>query len=82
MKELNSKKLSKYIAAFDYFDKGMIVLSATNGGLYIVPFATVIGATIGIASASFSFAFSLIAGIIKKLLQIIGNKKNIIRLLC
>ena len=28
-----SKKLSKYIAAFDYIDKTLIVLSAANGGI-------------------------------------------------
>ena len=28
-----SKKLSKYIAAFDYVDKILIVLSATSGGV-------------------------------------------------
>ena len=30
-----SKKLSKYIAAFDYIDKILIVLSATTGGVSI-----------------------------------------------
>ena len=30
-RELMSKKLSKYISFFDYFDKSLIVLSATNG---------------------------------------------------
>ena len=28
-----SKKLSKYVAAFDYIDKVLIVLSATTGGV-------------------------------------------------
>ena len=31
-----SKKLSKYIAAFDYIDKALIVLSATSGGLFLL----------------------------------------------
>ena len=31
-RKIMSKKLSKYIAAFDYFDKTLIVLSATSGG--------------------------------------------------
>ena len=53
-----SKTLSKYIAAFDYFDKTLIVLSATSGGISIVSFTCVIGAPIGIASASFSLVFS------------------------
>ena len=32
-RKIMSKKLSKYIAAFDYFDKTLIVLSATSGGV-------------------------------------------------
>ena len=31
-----SEKLSKYIAAFDYVDKTLIVLSATSGGISII----------------------------------------------
>ena len=30
-RKLMSKRLSKYIASFDYFDKSLIVLSATSG---------------------------------------------------
>ena len=30
-RELMSKRLSKYIASFDYADKNLIVLSATSG---------------------------------------------------
>ena len=62
-----SKKLSKYIAVFDYFDKSLIVLFVTSGSISIALFATVIGAPVGIASASVSFTFSLTLGIIKKL---------------
>ena len=54
-----SKKLSKYISAFDYFDKALIVLSATSGGISIISFTSVIGVPVGIASASFSLTFSL-----------------------
>ena len=61
-----SKGHSKYIAAFDYFDKASIVLSATSGGVSIASFVTAIGATEGIASASFSFAFSNATGIKNK----------------
>ena len=46
-----SKMFRKYIASFDYFDKFLIVLSATNGGISITSFATGIGATVGIARA-------------------------------
>ena len=58
-RELMSNRLSKYIASFDYFDKFLIVLSAKSGSISITSFATVIGAPVGIASASLSLAFSL-----------------------
>ena len=75
-RELMSKRLSKYIASFDYFDKSLIVLSVTTGSISIASFATVIGAPGGMASASFSFAFSLSTGIVKKLLKTIISKKE------
>ena len=37
-----SKNLSKYIAAFDYIDKTLIVLSGTSGGISIISFTSVI----------------------------------------
>ena len=60
-----SKRLSKYILPFDYFDKSLIVLLVTTGSISIASFATVIGAPVGITSASFSLAFSVSTGIIK-----------------
>ena len=71
-----SKRLSKYIASFDYFDKSLIVLSVTTGSISIASFATVIGAPVGIVSASFTLAFSISTGIIKKLLKTTRNKKK------
>ena len=71
-----SKRLSKYIASFEYFDKSLIVLSVTTGSISIASFATVIGAPVGIISASFSLAFSISTGIIKKLLKTTRNKKK------
>ena len=71
-----SKKLSKYIAAFDYFDKTLIVLPETSGGISIISCASIIGAPVGIASASFSLILSLTTGIIKKLLKITRDKKK------
>ena len=65
-RELMSKRLSKYIAFCDYFDKSLIVLSATSGSIFIASFATVIGTRVGIASASLSLTFSLFTGIVKK----------------
>ena len=44
-----SKKISKYIAAFDYIDKNLIVLSATTGGVSICSFKSIVGAPVGIA---------------------------------
>ena len=72
----SSKKLSKYVAAFDYIDKVLIVLSATNGGVCIISSVSVVGAPVGVAGASFTLMFSLTTGIIKKLLSITRNKKK------
>ena len=63
-----STKLSKHVAAFDWFD--------TSGSISIASFATIIGAPVGIASASFGFAFSITTGIMKKLLKTTQNKKK------
>ena len=71
-----TKKLSKYIPAFDYFDKILNVLSAISGEISIVSFASIIGMPVGIASTNFSLAFSLNTEIIKKLLKITQNKKK------
>ena len=71
-----SKRLRKYIAFCDYFDKSLIVLSATSGSISITSFATVIGTPVGIASASLSLTFSLSTGIVKKLLKTTRNKKK------
>ena len=68
-----SKIFSKYIASFDYFDKSLIVLSVTTGSISIASFATVIGAPVGIVSASCSLAFS---GFVKKFLKTTRNKKK------
>ena len=75
-KELMSKKLRKYISFFDYFNKSLIVLSVTKGGVSIASFATAIGAPIGITSASFSLQFSLCTGLVRKLLKATRNKKK------
>ena len=64
-REIMSKRLSKYIAAFDYFDNALIVLSGTSGGVSIISFGRITGFPVGIASASFSLVFSLTTGIIK-----------------
>ena len=56
-RELINKRFSKYIASVHYFDKSLIVLSATSGSISIASFATVIGTPVGIASASLSLNF-------------------------
>ena len=65
-KELMSKRLSKYISSFDYFDKSLIVLLATSGSISIASIATVIGTPVGIASVSLSLTISLSTGLIIK----------------
>ena len=76
MKIILSKKLIKEnhavkneinVTAFDYIDKVLIALSATSGGVLMISFISIIGAPVGIASASFTLIFSLTAGIVKKL---------------
>ena len=71
-----SKKLSKYVAVFDYIDQALIVLSATSGGISIISFITIVGAQVGITSASLTLFFSLSTGIVKKLLNITRKKKE------
>ena len=71
-----NKRFSKYIAAFDYFDKTLIVLFATSREVSTISFASTIGVPAGIASASFTLVFSLTTGTIKKVLEITRNKKE------
>ena len=71
-----SKKLSKYIAPFDYIDKTLIVLSTTSGRISIISFTSVIGIPAGIARTSFTLIFSLTTGIIKKLMKVTRKKKK------
>ena len=78
-RELMCKRLSKYIASFDYFDKSIIVLSVTTGSISTASFATVTGAPVGMVSTSFSLAFSISTGIIKKQQEI--RRENTIKLL-
>ena len=75
-RESMSKRISKYIAFLNYFDKSLIVLSVTTGSTSIASFATVTGAPVGIISASFSLVFSLSTGITKKVLKTTRNKKK------
>ena len=67
-RELTSKGFSKYIASFDYFDKSI--------GISIASFVTVIGVSVRKARASFSFAFLITTGIVKKMLRRTRNRKK------
>ena len=75
-RELMSKRLRNYIASFNYFDKSLIILSVATGSSSIALFATVIGAPVGMVSASVSLAFSIFTGTVKKLLKPTRNKKK------
>ena len=50
-----------------------MILSATISGTSIASFATAFGASVGIASPGFSFAFTLALGIFKKTIK--NNRK-------
>ena len=53
-RKIISKIFSKYIiAAFDYFDKTLIVLSATSGEISLSSFSRITGIPLGIVSAGF-----------------------------
>ena len=66
----------KYITAFDYIDKNLIVLYATSGGIPIVSSANFIGVPAEIARRSFTLLFSWTTGIIKKVLKITTTTKK------
>ena len=70
-----SKKLNNYVIIFDYIDKILIILSATTSEISIISFASVIGTSVGIVSAS-STLLSLSELIIKKLLNMTRKKKK------
>ena len=81
IEEINQRKScsnewSKYVAAFDYIDQALIVLSAPSGGISIISFTSIVGVPFEIASASLTLCFSLTIEIIKKLLNITRKKKK------
>ena len=75
-RKLYSKKLSVYVTIFDYIDEILTILSVTASGISIISFTSVIGRSVGILSASFTLIFSLLTGIIKKLLNMTRKKKK------
>ena len=52
IEEINQRK-----SVFDYIDQTFIVLSATSVGVSIISFTRIVGAPVGIASASFTLFF-------------------------
>ena len=62
--------------SFYYIGKILIVLSASSSGVSITSFTTIVGAPVGIASASLTLLVSLTTGIVKKLLNITRKKKK------
>ena len=70
------KKLKKYTAAFDYFNKGLLFLSTTSREIFIISFTRIIGVPLGITCASFSLIFSLTTAIVTKFLEMTKNKKK------
>ena len=82
-RKLFSKKLSKYVTAFDYIDKILTVLSAASSGVCIISSASAVGAPVGIESATFTLIVSLTTRIIKALLSItkVTKRKSMIRFL-
>ena len=73
-RELMSKRRSKYIGSFGYFDKLLIVLSVTTGSISIASFPT--GTSIGMVSANFSLAFLISTETVRKQLKTTRNKKK------
>ena len=64
IKEINqrkscSKKLSKYVAVFDYIDQVLIALSVTSGGVSIISFTSIVGAPVRMENGSLTLFFSL-----------------------
>ena len=75
-RELISKKLSKYIASFEYFSKSSIFLSIVTISISIASFATPIEVPVGLIGASCGLTFSITSGFVKNFSKTIRNKKK------
>ena len=75
-KYYENKPRFNYRTTFNYIDKILIFIIATSSGVCINLPVSIVGAPVGIASASFTLILSLATGIIKKLLTITRNKKK------
>ena len=81
-RELMRKRLSKYVASFNYSDNALIVLSVTTGSISNASFATVIGAPVGTVNTRFSLAFSIFTEIVNNCQKQQEIKKITIKLFC
>ena len=75
IEEINQRK-----SVFDSIDQTFIVLSATSGGVSSISFTRIVGAPVGIASASFTLFFSLTTGIVKNVLNMKKKHDRILML--
>ena len=75
-RELMRKRLSKYVASFNYSDNALIVLSVTTGSISNASFATVIGAPVGTVNTRVSLAFSIFTEIVNNCQKQQEIKKN------
>ena len=71
-----SKKLNKYVTTFDYIDKILTALSVTSSGVSIISVTSIVGAPVGIVSASFTLIFSLTTEIVKKIIEYSKKQKE------
>ena len=70
------KTVSKYITAFDYTDKNLLVLLGAYCGFSLCLFTTVIGTPVGTASVSVSVVFLISNEMMKMLLKAMGKTKK------
>ena len=80
-RKLMGKKPSKYISAFDYFDKSLIVLFAASGSISTVSFPTVFGAPVRTTSGRLCLACSINVRLFKTLFKKHEIKTKIIIIL-
>ena len=66
-KYYENKPRFNYCTTFNYIDKILIFIIAKSSGVCIISSVSIVGAPVGIASASFTLIFTLATGIIKKL---------------
>ena len=51
------QKIKQVCCVFEYIDQTLIVFSATSGRVSIISFTSIVGAPVGIVSASFTLFF-------------------------